>query len=190
MFNLAKSHELEILKEQENFLVARLMDFFRDLNNEDKWQKAAKISLNYLDRLVHNLPKEKLEKRFLFLASSLKNNINPSSVRKFSKECIVSANNCRAFNAIFSETHHSQETNFEKKVQLQINRSLSDGYLPQSAVNKTATKLWRENLEKRRMEKNQKLLQKHPLKDVLAPAMMHKKLAREDIRSQFLTLKD
>jgi hypothetical protein len=179
-----------VIKRHQDYLVANLLDFFRTIDNENKWMNAVKIALNQIER-TRNAPVDKLEKKFSFLANRLKNNISPSSIRDFACECVLAA----VKNGMLKAEQKSDplvlpKKSLDKKVQRDLFQALGSGCSESSAINRAANNLWQEKLEHQRAEQRTKMIDHHPLKDTLSTlGTGQKPLAREDIRNHLLRLK-
>jgi hypothetical protein len=165
---------------QIEYLVASLIDFFRDPKREERYFEAAKIALNQVNRGLNI--KTNLEKRFLFLASRLKNNINPLSIRTFAKDCLN-----------FSNTPvppKIDQQKLYKRAKKEVALAIALGHSEEMALNMAANKLIKEKSRAELLEKKTIMAETHPLNLVLSALnSLDKKVAKEDIRNHFLNLK-
>ncbi|MCA9508410.1 MAG: hypothetical protein KC505_08320, partial [Myxococcales bacterium] len=174
------------IQRHEDYLTANLLDFFRTIDNENKWMQAEKIALNHVQR-VASRTLDCFEKKFSFLAHRLKNNITPTSLRAFAHECIVFAQQ----REVLSRTPSSQKTqtkNIEKKIQKKLSLALDSGCSQGSAVNRVAHSLLLEKVEQRRLIARSKLIEQHPLGTTLNLLAGNQKIAKEDIRNHLFNL--
>lgn len=183
------SHTDSAIERHQDYLVANLLDFFRTIANENKWMNAAKIALNQIERTA-NAPIASLEKKYNFLASRLKNNISPQSIREFANECILSALKTGFLKEQKAAPLISPKKILVRKVQRDLFNAIGAGCSEPSAINRAANNLWQENLNQQRTEQRNKMIERHPLKDILTTLNTGQKpLAKEDIRNHLLKLK-
>ena len=179
----------ETCRQRTEYLVASLLDYFRDPRSESSYYHAANIATGQLRRDVSKRM-EKAQKRFLFLARMLKDNISPASIRNFASSCI----------------DWTYDGHFEKKSKVkdgpmtqalvhrvakkEMRSALSCGHSPESSVNRVANELIK---RKRNREFQNSLMQvaaRHPLKSTLfLTGVLGERLAKEDIRNHLLSLK-
>src|SRR5580704_13154424 len=81
--------ELSEQKQQLDYLVANLLEYFRNPSKEPLFLEAAKIALNQISRKT--LSTDILKRRFFSLAHKLKNNISSATLRCFAEECFNAA---------------------------------------------------------------------------------------------------
>lgn len=180
-----------VLKKQEDFLVANLLDYFRKVEHEEKWSEAARMAKNFIKRSA-NIESERLDKRLNFLAAQLKNNLTPTSIRLFAQECLKSASKVGNLN------HHApsfslpkKSNHLQKKALKEIKSSIENGHSEQAALTRAAYGLFREQRTHEQQAKRALSIQQHPLKDTLELLnSAHKPLPREDIRLHLLHLKN
>ncbi len=175
------------LNRQMDYLVATLIDFFRDPSADAKYLDAAKIALNQVARASY-VSVDNLERRFTFFASRLRNNITPQSIRFFAKECLESAN--KDSSVARESKPVDQQRLLRKRAYKEIEGEMALGYSENSAANRVAFKLLREKKRLESQEKRAKLAETHPLKDTLSALnSCDKRMAKEDIRNHLLNLK-
>jgi phenylalanyl-tRNA synthetase alpha subunit len=180
------------MKSSEDYLVASLLDFFRKPENETNYYQAAKIALNQVERMAH-ISSCNLEKRFLFFASRLKNNVCPATLRLFAQSCLLSAEKIKLIKnqAVSETTNLKSSANLRKKALKDIAQALSKGHSENAAVVRAANNLKSEQVTFKLSEQKAKKIQHHPLRDTLEVLNSHhKKLAQEDIRNKLLNLKN
>lgn len=177
-------------KRQEDYLVANLLDFFRSIENESKWFHAAKIALNQIERTT-NLTATKLDKRFIFFASKLKNNISVASLRLFAQECLASAIKTKVIRIDDQNSHKASSANLRKKASRAISNSLSDGHSHSAAVLRAANSLKRDSSDEQIFAQRATKIKNHPLHATLEVLNTNqKRTAKEDIRNHLLNLKN
>jgi hypothetical protein len=164
------------------YLVAHLLDFFRDPRHEIKFGHAAKIALNYL---CSSETKESLYRRFIFYANNLKGNLTPLSIRTFAEACssYYFNNNKEINKKTFAEK------SLKKKAQDELLFLLSCGHSQEAALQRTAQSLFKEKKRLIKQDNLKKLISNHPLRDFLIPHDVGQKvLPKEDIKGHFLRL--
>lgn len=112
-------------EKQVEYLVANLLDFFRNPSAEQKYAHAAKIATGQVAlRLgaTHNF-----ERRFLFFSGKLKNNLTPHSLRRFAEECLETAVSLKATKEYQSKDCLSLRT-LRKRAQQDLSFSLAAGF--------------------------------------------------------------
>jgi hypothetical protein len=169
---------------QLDYLTAILLDFFRAPQNEHRFLEAAKISLNHISRLVKGETLS-LEKRFIYFASKLKNNVSPLSIRNFAKECLRNVDMGLEKNVTVLGAKALQ-----KQAQRDLSLSIASGYSEACAIQRAAHELLK---IKRRFDAKERLImmaKAHPLRDVLSWVELNDApLPKEDVRNHFLHLK-
>lgn len=170
------------LNRQIDYLVANLIEFFRDPRAEMRYLEAAKIALNQMDRAG---VKENLEKRFTFFASRLRNNLNHLSIRHFAKECVESSYK--------TETEPKKAPDpqrmLKRRAYKEVAEALSLGYSQTSALNRAAHFLAKEKQRQSLEEKKAKIVANHPLNHALtALNSLNSRVPKEDIRNHLLNL--
>ena len=124
-------------EKQVEYLVANLLDFFRNPSAEKT------CSCGYRHRIValrlgatHNF-----ERRFLFFSGKLKNNLTPHSLRRFAEECLETA---------VEATKEYQSKNClshcGKRAQQDLSFSLAAGFSQNSALHRAANQLLKTKL--------------------------------------------
>lgn len=175
------------LNRQIDYLVASLIDFFRDPRAEIKYLDAAKIALNQVAR-ASITPVEILEKRFIFFAGRLRNNLNHLSIRYFAKECLESAYKTNLLQEP-KRTLDPQKA-LKRRAYKEIQGAIALGYSDESALNRAAHQLIKDKKKREFMEKRAKMAEDHPLSLALSALnSCDNRLAKEDIRNHFLNLK-
>lgn len=178
-----------IEKRQVNFLVASLLDFFRPIENEDKWQQAAKMAANFIKRSA-NISSPRLDKRLFFLANQLKNNLNPASIRLFAQECLISAAKAgRGPLNSSMEENKKPSPNLQRKALKDIKNFLHFGHSEQTATARAAYSLLKEKKDLEQKLQRIERIKSHPLRDTLEMFSHDKPLPKEDIRNHLLHLK-
>ncbi len=170
----------------EDYLVASLIDYFREPKAARNFLHAAKLAHSVLTR--DSAPKAAaLDKRFLFLASKLKDNIAPSTLRDFAKSCFAAAK--RDSDPVLSSTTPTKRT-LLKRAKEDLAQSLQSGYSEGAAINRAAYELIKKRKEEQAKQKLAKTIQIHPMRDTLLGLVTQNgRLANEDIRNQLLQLK-
>lgn len=177
------------LAKQIDYLMARLLDLFRDPRNESRWPEAAKIAINQLAR-INNQKAQAFEKRFLFFSGKLKNNISPITLRAFAVECIDSAERTGFFAHLEKNTKVLSTKALEKKAQRDLSWSFSAGHSEGAALCRAANELFKEEKKKKALERLTKIAQSHPLRETFETLeSQNQHMAKEDIRRHFLRLK-
>lgn len=172
------------LNRQIDYLVASLIEFFRDPRSEMRYLEAAKIAQNQMDRAG---VKENLEKRFIFFASRLRNNLSHLSIRSFAKECVESS--YRA--AILAEPKKLPDPQkvLKRRAYKEVAEALSLGYSQVSALNRAAHQLAKEKHRQNLEERKAKVVANHPLNHTLtALNSLSSRVPKEDIRNHLLNL--
>lgn len=184
---LPPSPDLHIV-EQQNFLTANLLDFFRIIDNENKWMQAVKIAVNQIER-IHRRSSPIFENRVLSLAHRLKNNVSHLSIRQFANDAILSAAKIGLLKEEKNYAPGMGVKNLEKRATKEIANAITTGYSESSATQRAANTLYQQKTESERMEHQRRAINKHPLKDVLSVLVQQSTpLPKEDIRSHFLRL--
>jgi hypothetical protein len=181
------------MKKQEDYLVASLLDFFRDSENEEKWAHAAKIALNQIERMAQ-VSSSNLNKRFLYFATHLKNNISPSTVRAFAQACFDYA--CKS-QVLKSHTMQAKPLEsrinpafLRRKAKEDLKRSFALGHSEPVALMRAAQSLRSEEINNKDALKRAQKISNHPLASALEILnTSHAKVAKEDIRNKLLNLK-
>lgn len=185
------------MKEHENmedsrpldYMVANLLDFFRDPRHEHRFFEAAKIAINQVSRMAR-MDTGQLEKRYLFFASKLKNNLSPASLRHFAHECLLSADKTGFISSASPKNVMPSMKTLQKRAHLQLTDSLAVGYSEASAIHRAANEMVKSKRELDHKERIKKMTSMHPLKDTLEVLNLSERpLAKEDIKSQLLRLK-
>lgn len=176
---------LESAQRHEDYLTANLLDFFRSIDNENKWIEAAKIALSQIERAT-GAPTVNLEKRFIFFSSRLKNNMSPVSIRAFAHQCVLIAHEKELLKV--PEKHEVSRKNIEKKLQKNLSSAINSGCSEASAINRAANSLFQEKLEQQRAQTRAKMIELHPLGATLSLLSSDQKIAKEDIRNHLLKL--
>lgn len=172
-----------------DYLVANLLDFFRDPRVAHLFFEAAKIALAQVSRMSAQKTKT-LEKRYLFFASRLKDNLSPGSLRKFAQECLESAESLGIIDHFEEKDIKENPLSLQKKAQKELSSSLAQGYSEGSALERAANVLINIKREQDKSLYLQKLVNDHPLKDTLSVLRTTAKLPKEDIKNQLLKLKN
>lgn len=183
-----KDDQKDFLKRQENYLVANLLDFFRNPENEDKWLKAAKMAISLFQRSQISSPR--LDKRVFFLANQLKNNISAASLRLFAEECLKSTHKIPRGQDFDQEGSKKKPINLQRKALKDIKVSLETGHSEQAALTRAAYSLAKEKRAEEQKERQQLLIKNHPLREIFEVHSNNKALPREDIRNKLLNLKN
>lgn len=183
-----------MLKDSENdsaktldYLVAHLLDFFRDPKNEHNYLEAAKIAMKIAQPSEYEAAV--VMKRFKFFSTKLVNSLSPPSLRGFAKHCLDSLKFSTNKNDLAAPSTSSAK-HLRKNAERELTASLSSGHSSTAAIERAANVLLK---NKRRLDAEmriKKLREQHPLKDTLE--VLNPKsgsLAREDIKNQFLRLK-
>lgn len=174
------------LDRQIDYLVAILIDFFRDPRSEAQYLSAAKIALNQVARAKAQ-PVDNLEKRFLFFASRLKNNISPMSIRSFAKSCIDASDK-----SLGKPSPKILETpkQLKKKAYQEIALAIARGESQETALNRAAHQLVRFKKKQDAAERKVRMAEEHPLSETFSALNSHSsKMPKEDIRQHLLNLK-
>jgi len=178
-----------LLRRQEDYLVANLLDYFRKVEHEENWFQASKMAKSFLKRSL-NVESERLDKRLIFLASQLKNNLSPKSIRLFAHECIMSAAKIIGNPQNGQGPAGKKDINLHKKAMKDIKNFLQEGHKEQAALARAANGLMKERKKEEAQEKQRARISNHPLKETLELLnSAHKPLPREDIRNHLLHLK-
>lgn len=176
----------DLLKRQEEYLLANLLDYFRTPEHEQKWLEAAKITQNFFKRLA--IQSAQLDKRVYFFSLQLKGNIDVSSLRFFAQECVKSAAN---YMQVKGQSPKEPTANLQKRAQKAIKRSMSEGHSEHGAASRAAYSLINEQKAYELEKAREKQIENHPLGYALTLFNSSKKpLAREDIRNHLLKLKN
>lgn len=181
------------IKIQEDYLVANLLDYYRSIHHENAWFKAAQIALNQIERSA-NSSDTGLNKRLIYLASQLKNNISVASIRAFAREAVSAAKKSGLLNSAkakdVKDLAAPAKKNLEKKALRDLGKAISAGNSQPSAVNRAAHNLYQHKLEDDRKLARAAMTMSHPLKETFNTLnMTDKPLAKEDIRNHLLRLK-
>lgn len=168
------------------YLTATLLDFFRSPKNEDRYVEAARIALNQISR-SSNQSVEKLEKRYLFFASALKNNLSTVAIREFSSKCIEAAKKTRHLSKA-EEKPFVTRRSLQKKALGDVAQALASGHSQQAAIHRAANQLIRQQRAQRAQDRLSAMIESHPLKDAFVALDVKMTLAKEDIRQQLLRL--
>ncbi len=188
MLNQSSSPSDSHIVELQDFLTANLLDFFRTIENEDKWMQAAKIVVNQIERCSQQ-SSSYLENKILFLAHRLKNNVSHISIRQFANDAISAALKLGIVKGEKKAPSPNAPRNLERKATKEIAQAINTGCLDASAAQRAANVLWKQKIESLKMEQQKSAIEKHPLKDVLSVLAHHSTpLAKEDIRNHFLRL--
>lgn len=178
-----------ITKEEDNnwhikreYLVAHLLDFFRDPSQEKNFLHAASIAFNQLSsQLKDSHFTHDIYEQLLYHANNLKNNLTPVSLRYFANQCM--------FYYIKNNKHKKSSKNMLNQAKDKLSFLLSCGHSPEASLQRTSQYLLKNN-NTTKQHKLTKLIANHPLKDVLLPYdIAQKNLAKEDIKQHFLKLK-
>lgn len=175
-----------ITKEEDNnwhlkreYLVAHLLDFFRDPSQEKNFSHAASIAFNQLSQ--NNNFTDDFYEQLLYHTNNLSNNLTAESLRHFANQCMF---------------YHIKNTKYKKSPKNILNLAkdklsflLSCGHSPEASLQRTSQYLLQNN-NTLKQHKLAKLILNHPLKDVLIPYdIAQKNLPKEDIKQHFLKLK-
>lgn len=171
------------VKKHQDYLTAHLLDFFRTIENENKWMQAIKIALNLVER-VANTSAESLERSFGALAYRMKNNINPKTIREFAVLSTMQA--CRV--GFLKEEQNTETKNLERKTQKQLSFALNAGCTEPLAVHRVAQRLLKEKKEQDRAAVRARIIKQHPMAESLSLLVNNQKIAKEDIRNHLLNL--
>jgi hypothetical protein len=179
-------YEQTLTTHQTERLTALLLDFFRDPKNENNWFNGAKIAINLV---VQFSPKKAmaLEKKYIFLASKLKNNITFLSLRNFAELCIEAADKAQIFTVKKNESQFLK--NLNKNTQKCLLSALKMGVSEESALNRVAHDLVKQRRKLESLERLANMAKTHPLREALTTVENGQQLAKEDIRYHFLRLK-
>lgn len=170
----------------EDYLVASLLDFFRVIDNEDKWFLAGRIALNQLARISQRPPAH-LEKRVIFFASKLKGNITPSSIRAFAGECVQLLH--KVEEAPKKDLNSMRTSDLKKKAMAHLSAHIKNGATENEALVRTAQTFALERKRQENLARVKNLATTHPLAQAFAALSSEKKpLPKEDIRSHLLQL--
>lgn len=177
------------LIKQIDYLVASLLDFFREPKNEHRWFHAAKIANNQVSRTARPQAPN-LEKRFVFFASKLKNNITAPSLRNFASECLTIAEKMGAFGKEKPVNVAESPRHLQKKAQKDLSQMLASGHSETAALNRVANNLLKNKRQQETVQRLATMTKSHPLKETLQILQKGEHpLAKEDIRHQLLRLK-
>lgn len=176
---------LQHQKEQTDYLVALLIDFFRKPENETDFLGAAKIALNLLGKNNDHAPR--LKRGFYQLSGKLKNNISPQGLRFFAMECIDALG--APSNMATNDQSMPSKRGLRKIAQKDISLALLGGHSPDAALNRAAIGLLKTKQKRDQNQRISNLMSTHPLKDtLLACNVLQTRLAKEDIKHHFLRL--
>lgn len=169
---------------QIEYLMAHLLDYFRDPKMESKFTQAAKIALNQVSLSLGNA--SPLERRFLYYAGKLKNNISPQSLRYFAEECLSS---CTRIADEETKQPSLSLKALRKKAHADVSLSLAAGHSQEAAIQRAANELIKKKNQSEQTDRVSKMANSHPLKDVLLACNIGQRhLAKEDIKQHFLRL--
>lgn len=173
---------------QEDYLVATLLDFFRDPRASFSFLHAAKIALNVLAR-DSAIKASLLEKRFVFYASNLKDNVSANALRDFTEKCSLAAKKNGALSATEITISPPTMQTLKKRAKEDLTASMRLGYSQGAAINRAANELVKNRRKDLAKERLAESVRSHPLRDTLEGVMgKEQKLAKEDIRNQLLRL--
>ncbi|HXW53951.1 MAG TPA: DciA family protein [Myxococcota bacterium] len=171
------------------YLVANLLDFFRDPRTETRFLHAASIAENLVLRRANKI-NITVKKRFLFLAHQLNNNISPTSIRGFARACLEYVEKCHFTDNAAETSSAPSMRSLYKKAQAEVKGSLASGHSEAAAVHRAANELVK---SQRVVDANTRLrsqAKNHPLKDTLLVLNVEKRpMAKEDIKNHLLKLK-
>jgi hypothetical protein len=180
-------NDITNLKKQVDYLVAHLLDFFRDPKHEQKFMYAAKIAAR--QAVLSSGSTANFEKRFLYFSNKLKNNISPQSLRYFAEECSEAV----ASGSMLRENKPKDPNSLKmmhKRAQKDLSLSLAAGHSQGAALNRAAYELLKQKRETDRANRIANIAKSHPLKDtLLACNIGQRPLPKEDIKQHFLGLK-
>lgn len=185
---MAKDEKIDasMYKTQIDYLTASLIDFFRDPKNESKHVQAAKIAGRHVH--LHLGSPHNLDRRFLYLAGPLKNNLTPQSLRHFAQECFLAITSSLS-KMPESIPDDSSFASLKKRTSQNLSLAIASGLSESSAVNKTALYLVKQKRKADYTQRIKNLAQKHPLRDVFSACnIAEKSLPKEDIKQKFLHL--
>lgn len=169
---------------QIEYLMAHLLDYFRDPKMESRFTQAAKIALNQVSLSLGNA--SPLERRFLYYAGKLKNNISPQSLRYFAEECLSS---CAHMGDEEVKQPSLSLKALRKKAHTDLSLSLAAGHSQEAAIQRAANELIKKKNQSEQTDRVHKMANSHPLKDVLLACNIGQRhLAKEDIKQHFLRL--
>lgn len=172
-----------------DYLTASLFDYFRDPKNSRNVFHAAKLAQTILVRDVPH--KANIEKRFIFFAAKLKNDVTATTLRDFAEKCFAIA--LKAGFCLKSSSTNEQTTSIrtlKKRAKEDLSISLKLGHSEGAAVNRAAYELVRTRKAEMAKHRLTETIRAHPLRETLEGLMVNDtRLAKEDIRNQFLRLK-
>lgn len=173
-------------KGQIDYLIASLIDFFRDPKHESKHFHAAKIAGRHVQ--LHLGVPHNLDRRFLYFASMLKNNLTPQSLRHFAQECFAAITSSLSTKTEGVPDEFSSAA-IKKKTSQNLALAIASGLSESSAVNKTALYLVKQKRKADQTARIKNLARNHPLKEVFSACnIAEKPLPKEDIKHKFLHL--
>ncbi len=172
----------------EDYLVAALIDYYRKPLVQRNYIHAAKVAQNILAR-NGTYQAGLLEKRFLFFASKLKDNVNPTTLRDFAEKCHASATKAGTCPSPDEKQNLSARA-LKKRVKEDLSLALKLGHSEGAAITRAAYELVKKKREEMARTRLSESIRRHPLRETLEGLMVKAgRLAKEDIRNQFLHLK-
>lgn len=186
-----EKHQSTSVVNPVDYLVANLLDFYRDPRKESRFFEAAKMAINQISRMSKSNSAIALEKRFFFFASKLKNNITAASLRDFAEKCLESAYNSGVLFVTKDKNPSEPPKNrsLHKRAKETVIESLKQGFSEASAVQRAANKLVKNQKQNLKEARLAQLAKSHPLEETLTVLAGHRALAKEDVRHQLLRLK-
>lgn len=175
------------MNEHLEYLIANLIDHYRCEKNQKFWYSAAKMAIAHIFRITNNhndIP----QKKIAFLASRLKNNITPKSIRYFAQECFLEI---EKKDLLRKESFpKSPAKNSPKKLiklaEQEVNNLLIDGRSNEEAIARAANSLLKK--DKRHKISPTTASKNHPLSEVINATSSNKIIPKEDIRSKLINL--
>jgi len=172
-----------------DYVVGNLLDFFREPGRAPRFLEAAAIAENLVLRIAHSRT-EALNRRYIFFASKLNNNLTPTTIRHFVSECLEHARNHGLIPTGHKKSPAKSMRVFRKAAQKEVTESLALGHSQASAVLRAANVLIAAKRTSDRNERLQAMASTHPLKDSLELLNLNgRALAKEDIKNHLLKLK-
>jgi hypothetical protein len=173
----------------EGYLVTSLLDFYRNPRAASNFTHAAKLALNVFARNSISSAK-RLEKRFIYYANALKEDLSVSSLRVFAQQCSMAANKSKEISPSNEAIAHPTMKTLKRRAKKDLAVSMQNGFSPGAAINRAAYQLLKKRRQQLAQQRFVESVRSHPLGDTLEGLMVQeKKLASEDIRNQFLLLR-
>lgn len=172
------------LTKKINFLLARLLDHFRSGAEPNAWFEAALIAEKHLQNAT---TKKKIsQKKIIYFASTLKNNITAKSLRDFAAKCLESA---YSDDLLHKKPKAEKRENVEKDLSRKIKLALEHGHHAASATQRAANALYAQYSKMSDQKKRDLSIERHPLREVFeAQNLPERTLCKEDVRSHLLKL--